>query len=113
MILALAPLLLVLAETAPASGTDLVINPWAQLGATGGLIALLIVAIRVLYKSQADTSARERARADAAEADNDRLYRELVDRLVPTILDAQRATLDAVTELRVARDEMRTLRERR
>ena len=110
--IALGPLLL--AEFGAAdSGSDLIVNPWAQLGAAGGLILVLLYAVRTLYKSQADGAARERARADAAEAANDRLYRELVDKLVPTIIESQKASMDAVAEVRAARDEIRTLRERR
>ena len=99
MILALGPLLLVLAETAPASGTDLIINPWAQLGATGGLIALLIVAIRVLYKAQADTIADLKAQRDKADGDLEELHREIRGQMIPALVEANRTMVRVVALL--------------
>ena len=97
--IALAPLLLVLAETAPASGTDLVINPWAQLGATGGLIALLIVAIRVLWKAQADTIADLKAQRDKADGDLEELHREIRGQMIPALVEANRTMTRVVALL--------------
>ena len=97
--LTLAPLLLVLAETAPASGTDLVINPWAQLGATGGLIALLIVAIRVLWKAQADTIADLKAQRDKADGDLEELHREIRGQMIPALVEANRTMTRVVALL--------------
>jgi len=99
MILALGQPLLVLAETAPASGTDLVVNPWAQLGATGGLIALLIVAIRVLYKAQADTIADLKAQRDKADGDLEELHREIRGQMIPALVEANRTMVRLVALL--------------
>jgi len=90
---------IVLAETAPASGTDLVVNPWAQLGATGGLIALLIVAIRVLWKAQADTIADLKAQRDKADGDLEELHREIRGQMIPALVEANRTMVRVVALL--------------
>ena len=73
------------------SGSDLIVNPWAQLGATGGLIVMMAVAVRVLYKSQADRIADLIAQRDKAYADLDELNRELRTSVMPTLAQTTRA----------------------
>lgn len=91
------PLVLALLATDP--GTELVVNPWAQLGATGGLIALLIVAIRTLYKSQADAVADMKRQRDEAQQDVEELNRELRQSVVPALVEANRTMLRMVARL--------------
>lgn len=85
MIFALA----VLAAETP-GGSDLIVNPWAQLGATGGLITVLIVAIRVLHKAQADTIADLKRQRDQAYTDLEEINRELRSTVVPALVEVNR-----------------------
>jgi hypothetical protein len=75
---------------AETGGSDLIVNPWAQLGATGGLIAVLIVAIRVLYKAQSDTIADLKAQRDEAQEDVKELNKELQTSVVPALVEFNR-----------------------
>ena len=91
---------LMLAEIMAAdAGSDLVVNPWAQLGATGGLIALLIVAIRVLWKAQADTIADLKAQRDKADGDLEELHREIRGQMIPALVEANRTMTRVVALL--------------
>ena len=80
-------------------GSDLIVNPWAQLGATGGLIAVLIVAIRVLYKAQSDTIADVKKQRDEAQQDLEDLNREMRVTVVPALVEANRTMTRAVALL--------------
>lgn len=73
------------------AGTDLIVNPWAQLGATGGLIVMMAVTVRILWKSQVDRIADLTAQRDRAYADLDELNRELRTNVMPTLAQVVRA----------------------
>lgn len=81
----------VLALLAAEPGSDLIINPWAQLGATGGLVIMMAVAVRVLYKSQAATIADLLKSRDKAYADLEALNKELRTAVMPTLAQVARA----------------------
>lgn len=85
-----------------AADPDLATNFWAQLGAVGGLIIAMSIAVRVLYQSQtktvedlkaahAKTVTDLQAQRDKAYADLDTLNRELRTSVTPTLAQVARA----------------------
>jgi hypothetical protein len=86
---------------------------WLQGSAVAVLVVGMGVGLRVMYKLLKESIDRERARADKAEEDYDKLSREFIDRLLPAGSESQRAIAEMAAELRRAGDEIRALRERR
>jgi hypothetical protein len=85
---------------------------WAQLSAVAILVAGMGVALRIMWKLLKESIDRERARADKAEADYDKLSREFIDRLIPAGASSQQLLAAMAEELRRATDEIRGLRDR-
>jgi predicted nucleic acid-binding Zn-ribbon protein len=72
----------------------------------------MAIALRIMWKLLKESIDRERARADKAEADYDKLSREFIDRLIPAGASSQQTLADMAAELRRAADEIRALRDR-
>lgn len=86
---------------------------WAQFSAVAVLVGAMAVALRIMFKLLRESIDRERARADKAEADYDKLSREFIDRLIPAGASSQQTLAAMAEELRRATDEIRALRDRR
>jgi len=85
---------------------------WAQFSAVAILVTGMAIALRIMWKLLKESIDRERARADKAEADYDKLSREFIDRLIPAGASSQQTLADMAAELRRAADEIRALRDR-
>lgn len=73
---------------------------FAQYGAIGVIAVLALVAVRYLFKREAEAFDRERARADRLEAELAKLNDLVRTMYVTTLSDATRAIGDALATVR-------------
>jgi|SRR5947209_6551333 len=78
-------------------------EPLLQFGAVGVFAFLLSIAVRVLFKQQTDTLARERSRADQLAGELSELRDKIQERYLMTLEQATSAIREALAVTRAGR----------